>query len=265
MEIEITTQSGKAYESSSGDYNLWVHSNAQKTARDPRVSGSILMIKNFFLIPILFLALLIPSSLLASSDVGFVIKKEAFSLSVRVNIGELDPEVLGTLQSVEEVINADRLFFECLKWVYSNQRQLRTMKTDVVVWWNLTDKTFDIQANQIETRSIRYTSGTSSQKLLRALDKSLKIASDTKRDLQTVPLFIIKSEEYIDEQWERADITFGAIPGYTYCYDENVYVAMLWSLDKQSYWVKSLQKKGAKVEEVQVSKKYIRHLLGHLE
>jgi hypothetical protein len=34
MEIEITTQSGKAYESSSGD---WVHSDAQKAARDPHV------------------------------------------------------------------------------------------------------------------------------------------------------------------------------------------------------------------------------------
>lgn len=223
------------------------------------------MIKKIFLIAILLLTLLIPASLLASSDVGFIIKKEAFSLSVRVSIGELDPEILETFQGVEEITTADKLFFECLKWVYSNEKSLSTTKADVVVWWSLSDRQFNIQVDETESKPIRYTSGRSSQELLRALEKKLKITSGPLKSLQTVPLFIVKSKECMEEQWERTEISFGAIPGYTYSDEEKAYVVMLWSLDKQSKWIKNIQGKGAKIEQVQVDKKYIKYLLGHLE
>lgn len=198
----------------------------------------------------------------ASSDSGFIIRIDGFSLTVRVNLAELE-FVDG--KSADEMINSGSLFFDCMRWVHVNQRLLGRTEQKITVWWDLQNRRFSIvDSKDLEYTQVKYRTGQAAEKLLRKLEKMLRLQREMSVGRDSVPLYVVRSKEYIDA-YLHSDVYFGSIPSYMYSNSEENYVFLMWSWDPASSSAKELHNQGATVEAADMTRANIYSLLGNLE
>jgi len=215
----------------------------------------------YFLLAIFLL--LQPVVLFASSDVGFEIKRHQFSLTVRLGLAELGQT---NISEEREITSADRLFFECLSWVDAHESALKKRKENVIVYWSIQDKAFDIQVNEeLIARKTTYTPGSAAITLLRKVEILLGLLNTQSVAPEHVSLFVIRSKAYIDNSYERTDIYFGSIPSYLYSQAEKNYLLLMWSRSTNSKWAHELKRNGETVLRTKLNRQMAKELLGTLE
>lgn len=198
----------------------------------------------------------------ASSDVGFIIRSQDFSLILRLGfaeIGENKPS------EEHEITGADQLFFTCLQWFTAHHDELRKRDEDVVIYLNMSEKNFGVQVNDdVYIENIGYIPGRAASTLLTNVESILDIQSREYQHLSQLPLFLVRSKKYM-ETYENTDIYFGSIPGNMYSYSENNYLLMKWFWNTNSELAQHLEDIGATVNQVKLERSLTKKLLVALE
>jgi len=201
-------------------------------------------------------------SIQASSDVGFIIQQKNFTITLRLgiaDIGENDPSY------ENEIIGADKLFFSFMQWTVAHRTELRDRDNAVTIYLDMTNKEFGIESsNGTYTGNIEYTPDKMVVTILNKVESLLGIQHKNFNNINEIPLFIVRSSEYIDT-YRLSDIYFGSIPSYMYSHSENNYLLLKWEWDKDSELARQMDAAGATVHQTGLTRELSKKLLDKLD
>ena len=178
----------------------------------------------------IFLTALLSQFCHASNDIGYKIKYESFSLTIRFTMEETDIQN----ENFDFLYNPAQLFFSSLQWVYCNKDQLNKSNLNIVSMFYPEKNTFQIwdESDVNKVKKIMNKKGNADSLLFNSINNfyKLKITGNCERD--TIGMFLVSSRDLIEDQIKLSDVYFGSLPRYMYNYEKKIYYNLFWNIQK---------------------------------
>jgi hypothetical protein len=191
----------------------------------------------------LILLFLLTSSIFASSDAGFVIRNNDFSVTVRFNILEKDSPALEDMYLYE----SNMLLIIALNWYESNKNLLKKGNISLLFYQSKNIIYLGENGSLDNLGTISYSPSTIIDSFTSILNNAfnLRVSND---EFESIQLYLIESNEYIDA-YSISDIYWGSIPGgYMYNFEKKLYRAFFWKSETAHRYLTNDDRKLTRIE-----------------